>query len=193
MPLPLQITFRDIPHSEALEADIRDKAEKLEQFHEKIMACRVVVERPHGHQHKGELYHVRIDLTVPGKELVIKRGPGEHHAHEDPYVAVRDAFDAARRQLQDHARKQRGKVKHHEAQPHGKISEVVPMRDYGKIASSDGREIYFHRDSLIEGDLDELDIGDEVWFTEEAGVEGPQASSVHLVGKHHRVGQVTGR
>lgn len=114
MELPLQITFRDLPRSEALEADIRDKAGKLEQFYEKVMACRVVVERPHGHQYKGELFHIRIDLTVPGRELVVNRGPDQHHAHEDPYVAVRDAFDAARRRLQDFARKQRGDVKHHQ-------------------------------------------------------------------------------
>ena len=113
MQQPLQITFRDIPRSEALEADIREKAAKLDQFYEKVMACRVMVEAPHSHHHKGNLYHIRIDLTVPGGEIVVKRGPQEHHAHEDPYVAVRDAFNAAQRQLQDYARKQRGKVKSH--------------------------------------------------------------------------------
>jgi ribosome-associated translation inhibitor RaiA len=112
MEQPLQITFRDIPRSEALEAVIREKAEKLDQFYEKVMACRVVVEAPHGHHHKGYLYHVRIDLTVPRGELVIKRDPKDNHAHEDPYVAVRDAFKAARRKLQDYARKQRGDINH---------------------------------------------------------------------------------
>ncbi len=188
MELPLQITFRGIPHSDALEADIRSKAEKLDQFYEKIMACRVMVEKPHGHQHKGELFHIRIDLTVPGGELVIRRGPDEHRAHEDPYVAVRDAFNAARRQLQDYARKQRGKVKHHEEPPHGKIIEVVPMQDYGTILSSDGREINFHRNSVIDAEFDALEIGDEVWFAEESSAEAPQASTVHIVGKHHRIG-----
>ena len=90
MELPLQITFRDLPRSEALEADIRDKAGKLDQFYEKVMACRVVVERPHGHQYKGELFHIRIDLTVPRAEIVIDR-----QENEDAYVALRDAFDAA--------------------------------------------------------------------------------------------------
>jgi len=188
MELPLQITFRDVPRSAALEADIREKAAKLDQFYEKVMACRVVVERPHGHHHKGELFHVRIDMTVPDNEIVINRGPDQHQAHEDPYVAVRDAFDAARRQLQDYARKQRGDVKHHEQPPHGKILELVPMQDYGTIESADGREIYFHRNSVIEADFDALEIGDEVWFAEERGADGTQASTVHVVGKHHHLG-----
>ena len=187
MEQPLQITFRDVPRSEALEAVIREKAEKLDQFYEKVMACRVVVERPHGHHHKGQLYHVRIDLTVPRGELVIKRDPKEHHAHEDPYVAVRDAFKAARRKLQDYARKQRGDIKAHELPPHGIVSEIIPIQDFGRILSSDGREIYFHRNSVVDGDFDLLEEGDQVWYSEEPGEDGPQASTVHIVGKHHLV------
>jgi len=185
MQQPLEITFRDVPRSEALEANIREKAGKLDQFYEKIMACHVIVERPHGHHHHGQLYHVRIDLTVPGGELVIRRDPKEHHAHEDPYVAVRDAFKAARRKLQDYSRKQRGAIKSHEEPPHGTVSELVPMLDYGRILSSDGREIYFHRNSVVDGDFDLLEEGDQVWYAEQAGTEGPQASSVHIVGRHH--------
>ena len=185
MEQPIQITFRDIPRSEALEANIREKAAKLDQFYDKIMACRVIVERPHGHHHQGQLYHVRIDLTVPGGELLIKRDPKDHHAHEDPYVTVRDAFKAARRKLQDFARKQRGDVKTHEMPPHGVIREIVPMMDCGRILSDDGREIYFHRNSVVDGDFDLLEEGDQVWYAEEGGEQGPQASSVHIVGKHH--------
>lgn len=188
MEQPLQITFRNDLHSDALEADIREKAAKLDQFYEKVMACHVMVEAPHGHHHKGNLYHIVIDLTVPGGELVVERGPKEHHAHEDPYVAVRDAFDAARRQLQDYARKQRGKVKSHEIPPHGEISEITPMQDFGRIESSDGKDIYFHRNSVVDGDFDSLEVGDEVWYAEESGEEGSQASTVHIVGKHHPVG-----
>ena len=188
MQQPLQITYRDFPRSDALDADIRDKAAKLEQFYDRIMACRVVVEAPHSHHHQGNLFHIRIDLTVPGSELVVKRAPKEHHAHEDPYVAVRDAFDAARRQLQDYARKQRGKVKNHETPSHGKVSEIIPMQDFGRIQGSSGKDIFFHRNSVIEGDFDSLQIGDEVWFSEEPGEDGLQASTVHIVGKHHHVG-----
>ncbi len=188
MKQPLEITFRDMPRSEALEADIREKAEKLDKFYEHIMACSVVVEAPHSHHHQGNLFHVRIDLTVPGGELIAERGPKEHHSHENAYVAVRDAFDAIKRQLQDYARKQRGDIKRHEAPPHGSITELVPMEDYGRIIDAEGRDVYFHRNSVIDADFDALEIGDEVWFSEEMGEAGPQASSVHIVGKHHPVG-----
>ena len=107
MKLPLEITFRNVEASDALEADIRAKAEKLDLFYDRVMACRVVVDAPHKHHHKGNVYHVRIDLTVPDGELVVSKDAGQDHAHEDPYVAVRDAFDAARRQLQDYIDRRR--------------------------------------------------------------------------------------
>lgn len=185
MQQPLEITFRDIPHSDAIEASIRKHAEKLDQYYDHIMACRVMVEAPHAHKHQGKIYHVRVDLTVPGKELVASRSPGEHQAHEDVYVAIRDAFKAVRRQLQDFKRQQEGQVKSHEVAPHGRVTELVPDEDYGKIQSSDGREFYFHRNSLVQGDFADLEIGSEVRFVEEMGEQGPQASSVYLEGKHH--------
>ena len=187
MKQPLQITFRDIPRSDAVETKIREKAAKLDEFYDQIMACQVVIEAPHGHQHQGYLYHVRIDLTVPNGEIVINRDPKEHHAHEDAYVAIRDAFDAARRKLQDFARKQRGDVKAHETPTHGTVLEIIPSQDFGRIQTSDGREVYFHRNSFLDGDFDALEIGDKVRFVEEAGEKGPQASTVHLIGKHNIV------
>jgi len=187
MQLPLQITFRDMPPSEALETAIREKAGKLEQFYDHIMGCRVVVEAPHQHHRKGKLYRVRIDLTVPGAELVVNRSPADHHAHEDAYVAVRDAFDAARRQLDGLVARQRGEVKNHEAPPYGRVVNLVPMEDYGTIQTPDGREIYFHRNSVVNAEFDRLESGDEVRFAEELGEKGPQASSVQLVGKHHPI------
>lgn len=108
MQRPLQITIRDIDHSEALEAHIRDKAKKLDEFFDHIMSCRVVVEMPHKHQHQGKQFNVRIDIGVPGNEIVVNRD----HA-EDVQVALRDAFDAAKRQLEEHAHKVHGNVKTH--------------------------------------------------------------------------------
>ena len=100
--------------STAVEADIREKAGKLEQFYDHIMSCQVVVEAPHSHHHKGNLYQVRIDMTVPDGELLVSHGHHhQDHSHEDVYVAIRDAFDAMKRQLEDYARKRRGDVKHH--------------------------------------------------------------------------------
>ncbi|MGD8416432.1 MAG: HPF/RaiA family ribosome-associated protein [Pseudomonadales bacterium] len=112
---PLQITWRDIPKSDALEADIRAKAEKLEQFYDKIISCRVTVEASNRRHHKGNLYRLHIAIEVPDKEIVVTRDPRDDHAHEDMYVSIRDAFDAARRQLQDYARIRRGDVKHHDS------------------------------------------------------------------------------
>lgn len=108
MQLPLQVVFRDFPRSEAVEAAIRDKAEKLDQVFDRIIACRVTAALVQKHPHQGRQYNIRIDLTVPGSELVVNRDKDE-----DIYVAIRDAFDHARRQLEDYARRQRGEVKTH--------------------------------------------------------------------------------
>lgn len=113
MQLPLQITFRHMEPSPALEMRIRELAARLDRFNDRIMSCRVVVEAPHQHHRQGQLFAVRIDVTVPGGELYADRTRDAGHAHEDPYVAARDAFDAIRRQLEDYAREQRGDVKHH--------------------------------------------------------------------------------
>ncbi|WP_026289964.1 HPF/RaiA family ribosome-associated protein [Thioalkalivibrio sulfidiphilus] len=184
----VEIAFRNMDPSAAVEDKVRDQIEKLGQFHDHIMACRVVVETGHRHHHKGNLYHVRIDLTIPGHELVVNRAPKEHQAHEDVYVAIRDAFDAMRRQLQDTVRKQRGKVKQHETPPHGVVKEIAPMADYGLIETTDGREIRFTSKSVVDYDFSKLEVGDRVWFTEVASEDGPAASTVHVEGKHHIVG-----
>lgn len=188
MKITPEITFRGLPRSDALEADVRQKIEKLDRFFEHIMRCRVVLEAAHKHHHKGNLYHVRVTLNVPGRELVVSRNPEKHQAHEDPYVAVRDAFDAAQRQLEDYARELRGDIKTHELPAHGRIVELVPALDYGRIETRDGRLVYFHRNSVLSADFEKLKEGDEVRFAEEQGDEGPQASTVRLIGKHDFVG-----
>lgn len=179
MQLPLQMTFRDMPRSETVEAKIRERAEKLNRFYDRIMGCRVVVEAPHTHHHQGKRYHVRIDLTVPNGELVVSKDQHADRTHEDVYVAVRDAFDAVQRQLKNHARKQRHNIKTHGAIPRGKVTEVFPHMDYGLIHTNDGREVYFHRNSVLNGGFDHLELGTPVRFAEEMGEEGPQASTVH--------------
>lgn len=114
MQIPLQITFRNMEHSDAVEAKIRERAAKLEKFSDHITSCRVTIELPHQHHHKGNLFGVKVDITLPGKEIIADRKPDQDHAHEDAYVAIRDAFDAAVRQLEDYVQRRRGKVKHHE-------------------------------------------------------------------------------
>lgn len=110
---PLQITWRDIPQSDAIESNIREKAEKLDSFFDKIMSCKVLIGAVSKRQHHGNLYNIRIEIEVPDHQIVVSRESGEDHAHEDIYVAIRDAFDAARRQLQDYASIRRGQVKQH--------------------------------------------------------------------------------
>lgn len=188
MQLPLQITFRNLDRSEAVEAKVRERAEKLQKYCDQIMGCRVIVEAQHKHHRHGNHYHVRVDVTAPDAELVANREPDEHHAYTDVYVAIRDAFDVIRRQLEDYGRRRSRQVKSHETPPHGRIAELHPQDGYGKIEAPDGRLIYFHRNSVVDADLDGLQIGAEVSFAEEMGEHGPQASTVHVVGKHHSTG-----
>lgn len=188
MQLPLEITFHNFEPSPSIEANIRRRAEKLERYAPDIISCRVTVESPHKHQRHGRLYRVSVDVRLPGSEVVVNRHPQEHHAHEDLYVAIGDAFKAARRRLQDTVSKRRGDVKSHETPPHGRVSVIDPEGDYGRITTLGGREVYFHRNSLVGADFERLAIGDEVRFSEEAGERGPQASSVRPVGKHHLAG-----
>jgi len=184
MQIPLQITFRGMAPSAAVEAKIRERAAKLDRYYRRIMGCRVIVETPHRHHHQGKLFHVRVDLTVPGGELLVRREPARHHAYEDVFVAVRDAFDAIQRQLEDYVRRQRGQVKAHEEQPVGRIVRLFPDEGYGFIATADGREIYFHRNSVLDAAFKRLAVGDAVAFVEEAGDKGPQASTVRVLGTH---------
>lgn len=119
MQIPLQISFHGMEPSPAVEARIREKAAKLERFNDRIVGCKVLVEAPHrqggqGKHYHGKLYNVRVDLSVPGKDIVVGGTSTRSHANEDVYVAIRDSFDAAGRQLQDHARRMRGDVKSHE-------------------------------------------------------------------------------
>lgn len=180
MQIPLQIVFRGIPPSEAVEARVREKVDKLERFHSHIMSCRVAIESEHQHHHQGNQYHVRIDITTPRHEIVVSREHHDNQAHEDVYVAIRDAFEAARRQLEDYARIRRGEVKIHESRNNGVIARLFPEQDYGFIETTEGREIYFHRNSVLGKGFETLTVGDRVGFVEEEGNQGPQASTVYV-------------
>lgn len=181
MKLPLQIRVHNVSISDVVKDDIRQKAAKLDEFSGHIMACRVTVNSPHRHRHQGVRYNVRIDLTLPGDEVVVKR-----QLHEDIYVALRDAFDAARRKLEDYERKRRGVVKLHEATPHGRVVRLFSEEGYGFLETPDGLEIYFHRNSVLNDAFNRLAIGTEVRFVEEIGEKGPQASTVEIIHPRHR-------
>jgi cold shock CspA family protein/ribosome-associated translation inhibitor RaiA len=186
MQVPLQITFEEIGHSDAIEARIREEADKLEQLYDRIISARVVVARPQHRQHKGDAYQIRIHLTLPdAADIAVSRDPAVTSAHEDVYVTIRDAFKAARRQLQDVVRKRQGHVKEHEVSPHGVITALHSDTDHGFITAADGREVYFHRNCVEGGKFDQMRVGQEVRFSEEAGEKGPQATFVRPIGKHH--------
>ena len=172
------ITIRDLPESAAIDTAIKDKIEKLAQFHDGIIACNVVVEQSQKKQHQGKLYKVNINLTVPKGELVVNKVEDE-----DVYVAIRDAFNAMRRQVQDKVNIQQGKVKVHELVLHGTIVRLFADEGYGFIESG-GEEYYFSFANVTEQGFDKLDIGVEVQFIPVTGADGLQANRV-TVGKHH--------
>ncbi|MSO91826.1 MAG: HPF/RaiA family ribosome-associated protein [Rhodospirillales bacterium] len=189
MQVPINISFRHTEPSPAVEAFIREKAAALEKFSHRITALAVVVECPPRRPRGGMFYQVRLHLSMPGKDILVGRDRMKDESHRDVYVAIRDAFNAASRQLQDYARTIRGDVKTHETPPHGTVARVFEDDGYGFIESSDGREIYFHRNSVVSnGGFKELKVGTLVRFVEEMGEKGPQASTVTPLGKHHLVG-----
>lgn len=172
MILPLQITSRNLDLTDAIKANIQEKVDKLDKYCTKITSCRVVVEAIP----KRTLYNVHVDIKVPGTELVVKREP-----NTDLYLAIRDAFDAAYRQLENYTQRHRKDVKHHEETPHAQISNLFPDKGYGFLTTFDGREIYFHENSVLNHGFKQLNKGMEVRFVEEMGEKGPQASSVTVI------------
>lgn len=188
MPVPVEITFRDIEKSESVEARIRDHVDKLERFYDRIIRVEVVVQTPHRHHQKGRQFHVRVRVEIPGQDIVTSHDPGPDETHEDVYVALRDTFQATRRQLEDYVRKSlhRGDVPREKSGSlHGRVTFIDVEKEWGWIEPDDGRRVYFHQNSVI-GGVDGLKVGDEVRFTEEAGREGPQASSVAPIGNNGR-------
>lgn len=180
--LPVQITIRDIPISPAIETHIRKRAEKLNTFFDRISSCRVVIELPQKHKHQGKLYNVRIDITVPGKEFVVTR-----KLNEDIYVAIRDAFDAIERKLEEYSRKRHGQVKTHNNVMHGHIVRILPEEGYGFIEGTDRNEYYFSITNVHYPNFDQLSIGDAVEYTAEPMNDGWHACHVIREHSNHEV------
>jgi len=180
MPVDLQISFRGMDASESAEEQVRRRAEELGEFSDRVVACRVVLEAVDQRHRQGRIYHVRVDLVVPGGPIVVDREPGKDHAHEDLHVAIRDAFDAVRRRLQDHMRRLEGRTKQHEAPAIGRIVRLFADRGYGFLETETGEEVYVHRNSVLDGGFDALKVGDRVRYVvdPEEGEHGAQASTV---------------
>ncbi len=180
-----EIDFQGIEERAQLREEIERHLAELESRYGRITAARVVLKGPGGRHQTGGLYEINIRLSLPdGKDVVVERTPHEDERHADIHFAINDAFHRARRQLQDQARRIRGQVKHHDTQPVGAVLRLDPSGDFGFLQASDGHEIYFHRNSVLDAAFDRLKIGTRVTFVEEAGDKGPQASTVRLLGKH---------
>jgi cold shock CspA family protein/ribosome-associated translation inhibitor RaiA len=183
MQTPAEITFKNFEPSAHVRERVAREAARLDQFHGRVTGCKVVVERLTSRRRKGDLYQARIHVSMPGgRDVAVTRRQDDAHAHEDVLVAVRDAFDAAQRQIEDAARTLRGDVKSHEPAPAGRIVRFLADESGGFIETDDGREIYFHRNSVVDGSFDRLRIDDRVRFHEEPGADGPQASTVTPAG-----------
>ena len=182
MQTDVQITFRDVDPSDAIADRVRERVQKLEEFYGRITGCRVRIEAARRRQ-KSIGYQVHIDLVMPGDELVVSHGHLDRRPADDMNVAIRNAFDAMEKQLRARSAKMRGEVKAHGAPPHGRIVRLFP--DHGFIATADG-EIYFHKNAVAESSFEHMEVGDEVRFAlaPDDGDAGPQASTVHPLGKH---------
>jgi len=188
--IPIKITYRNIDPSDAVEKAIRGHADKLEAFDDRIHWCNVAVEAEGKHQTKGRIYRILVSLGLPGKTIMANRAGPHKPAHVDVYVAIRDAFNAAQRQVEDYARVRRADVKTHEAPSHGRVARLFPEEGYGFIEMAGGEEVYFHRNSVVEGDFAKLAVDSEVRVEIAYGEseKGPQATTVRPIGKHHIVG-----
>ncbi len=186
MQVPLEVSFRGIHKSDAIESLIREKADKLARLCDHLMSCRVAVEKPQLHLHSGNPYRVRIDMTVsPGHELVVKREPGKGNMHDPLDVVIRDAFNTATRQLQKITQQQRREIKSHPTQSATAIvHKLFPEAGYGFLRTIETQEeIYFHKNSVLHGAFDRLRTGTGVRHSAELGNEGLQATSIQIVEK----------
>lgn len=175
-----KVTIRDISNSNTLESHIQEKVQKLNQFHQRIQSCHVMIEMPQKHKHQGKLFSVKVDISVPGKELVVS-----HKKNEDVYIAIRDAFNALVRQLETYAQRKRGHIKYHEEPSHGEITRLFPEEGYGFIEGVDGDERYFTAANVAFPRFKKLSVGDKVRFLTHTATRGLQAQRVTLTKQNH--------
>jgi cold shock CspA family protein/ribosome-associated translation inhibitor RaiA len=190
MQTPLEIAFHNLPSSDWIESEIRDRAAKLEKIYPRLVGCRVSVEALHKQHRTGNIYDVHIELSLPGATLMVSREPHrakEKYASPNLRTSLRDAFEAAERQLLDYKRQQQeGEVQADEMLLQGQISQLYPDEEHGFILTGEGTQLYFHRNSLMNADFDRLKRGDIVHYEAADGDTGPIARKV-WVGPDHRL------
>lgn len=180
--IDFKIQYLGFPESDFVTNAVWDYIEHLEKIYKPIMSCNVIISHPHHKKHKGGIYHVKIRLHMAGGDIIIDRESENNHAHEDVYVAIRDAFDSAKRKLEDFTRVREGRVKEKAIPQHARIIRILDIEDCGFILDQNNREIYFHRNALLNGKFEDLKVGQEVRYSESMGEKGPQVSSMQLVG-----------
>lgn len=180
--MDMQVSFHDVAHSDTLEAYAREHGAKLERIAERAVGCRVTIEAPHRHQHLGKHFRVSVDLAMPGGHVVASHAGDIDTGNEDAYAAIDQAFDRAKRRLEEYVRRQKGELRERESpQRDGRITKLWTYEGYGFLETDDGLEVYFHRNSVLAHGFEQLKIGSKVRFVEELGDKGPQASTVTLV------------
>ncbi len=182
MQTALRLSWHNVDPSEGVAAQVREEVDRLERFSDRITGCAVTLEAPSSHHRtSGAQYRVRVEVTVPRGRIVVGRDPSKTWTHGDLYLAVKGAFREAQRQLADHVRRADARVKTHETPAVATVARIMPDGGYGFLRTADGREVYFHERSVLRGGFPRLRVGSEVRFVEEAGDEGPQASTVRPV------------
>jgi len=185
--VPIQVHFHGLPHSDALEDYIRDHVAKLTTLSRDIVSCRIAIEVEDLRHQTGRHHRVRVDLVLPGKELVVNRTPPASSAHADPYAAIDDAFDDMARSLSRHVQQLHRDVKTHTSERRvGEVKKLFSHDRYGFLTSGapdeTGDEIYFHASSVADEAFDRLKVGSRVHYVEEMSEKGPRARLVVLRG-----------
>jgi ribosomal subunit interface protein len=184
---PLEIVFHNLESSAAVEAAIRERFAKLEKRYDRLVSCRVSVEALHKQHRTGNIYEVHIDMLVPGAELVISKQSQkakQRYANPDVYASIRDAFDAAERQLKRFKRQQREDLQPQDPLFQGQVAELHPEQDWGYLLTKEGALLHFHRNAVLDGSFDRLQMGDVVHYIEAAGDTGPTAAKVWFGPEH---------
>jgi cold shock CspA family protein len=185
METPVEIDFQGMHATPEIRRAIAEHVSQLEDRYGRVTAGRVVLKAPGEHHRTGGLFEINVHLALPeGREVNIGRTPQNDERYSDLTFAINDAFKRARRQLQDQVRRLQGQVKHHDGAQIGTVVELDPLGEFGFIETSDGREIYFHRNSVLNDEFSRLAVNSRVTYAEEMGDKGPQASTVKLMGKH---------
>lgn len=184
MDRPLEIAFHNLDPSPAIEAELRQHVDKLERRFEHLIGCRVSVERLHNQHRTGNVCEIHLTLSVPGQDLAVSRQPQkpkERRANPDIHASIRDAFNAAERQLESF----KGKLRSDTSKPSGsaltgQVVLIEPGADHGFILTSGGSQLYFHRDSVTNVRFDDLSEGETVYYVEEQGDAGPTATKIRV-------------